>query len=184
MQEYSTPLAVDIDESAALPDAVKAHASSTPDAVVFRRKSPNGWTPVTAKQFSQEVAAVAKGLIASGVKPGDRVGLMPCTPTTSPSPTNTPCVGRVVHRIERVTRAPFDQKFKPRVDQLAASFGTVQTTKSGGVWSITSNSTGLTWYLITGNACNQNFTGTAALGTNYFVNCPAEGNWSLSNTWC
>jgi len=108
---------------------------------------------------------------------------MPCTPTTSPSPTNTPCVGRVVHRIERVTRAPFDQKFKPRVDQLAASFGTVQTTKSGGVWSITSNSTGLTWYLITGNACNQNFTGTAALGTNYFVNCPAEGNWSLSNTW-
>jgi long-chain acyl-CoA synthetase len=76
VQEYSTPLAVDIDESAALPDAVKEHASRTPDAVVFRRKAPGGWTDVTAKQFAGEVTAIAKGLIASGVQAGDRVGLM------------------------------------------------------------------------------------------------------------
>jgi long-chain acyl-CoA synthetase len=76
VQEYSTPLAVDIDETAALPDAVRKHATDTPDAVVFRRKSGSGWDPVTAKEFADEVAAVAKGLIASGVKAGDRVGLM------------------------------------------------------------------------------------------------------------
>ena len=76
MQEYSTPLAVDIDESAALPDAVRAHATNRPSSVVFRRKAGSGWQDVTAKEFADEVAAVAKGLIASGVKAGDRVGLM------------------------------------------------------------------------------------------------------------
>ena len=76
MQEYSTPLAVDIDESAALPDAVRAHANNRPTSVVFRRKAAGGWSDVTAKQFADEVAAIAKGLIASGVGPGDRVGLM------------------------------------------------------------------------------------------------------------
>ncbi len=76
MQEYSTPLAVDIDESAALPDAVLRHATQTPDAVVFRRKDGAGWSPITAREFADEVAAVAKGLIASGVQPGERVGLM------------------------------------------------------------------------------------------------------------
>jgi long-chain acyl-CoA synthetase len=76
VQEYSTPLAVEIDEAAALPDAVQAHATNRPSSVVFRRKSGSGWQDVTAKEFADEVAAVAKGLVASGVQAGDRVGLM------------------------------------------------------------------------------------------------------------
>jgi long-chain acyl-CoA synthetase len=49
--------------------------------VVLRRPSgPSGvageWTDVTASQFSGEVIALAKGLIAAGIEPGDRVALM------------------------------------------------------------------------------------------------------------
>jgi long-chain acyl-CoA synthetase len=74
VQEYSTPLAVDIDESAALPDAVREHAARTPDAVVFRRKSPGGWNHLTAKHLTPEVAAHTKGLKPTRVHARHPVG--------------------------------------------------------------------------------------------------------------
>jgi long-chain acyl-CoA synthetase len=44
---------------------------------VIARKTPSGdWQDVTATAFLAEVRAAAKGLIASGVEPGDRVALM------------------------------------------------------------------------------------------------------------
>ncbi|RKN43763.1 AMP-dependent synthetase/ligase [Streptomyces hoynatensis] len=54
------------------------NAAEAPDAVVMRRKSPDGrrWLPVTAAAFAREVADVAKGLIAAGLAPGGRVALM------------------------------------------------------------------------------------------------------------
>ena len=48
-----------------------------PDAVALARRTPNGgWTDVTIGTFHREVVAVAKGLVASGVHPGDRVALL------------------------------------------------------------------------------------------------------------
>ncbi len=76
MQEYSTPQAIELPETAALTDTVRERAASSPDAVVFTRKVDGGWSPVTAKEFDHEVRALAAGLIATGVGPGDRVGLM------------------------------------------------------------------------------------------------------------
>ena len=76
MQEYSTPRAVELDPTAALPDTVHERAASSPDTVVFSRKTDGRWAPVTAGEFATEVDALAAGLIASGVGPGDRVGLM------------------------------------------------------------------------------------------------------------
>jgi len=76
VQEYSTPQAIELPETAALTDAVRERAASSPDAVVFTRKVDGGWSPVTAKEFDHEVRALAAGLIATGVGPGDRVGLM------------------------------------------------------------------------------------------------------------
>ena len=75
MQEYATPELVELNDGA-LPDAVFDHASSSPDDVVFTRKVDGRWAPVTAKEFATEVGALAAGLIAAGVGPGDRVGLM------------------------------------------------------------------------------------------------------------
>ncbi|MFN2540416.1 MAG: long-chain fatty acid--CoA ligase [Mycobacteriales bacterium] len=76
MREYSTPQVIEVDEGACLVDAVTRHAESGPDDVVFTRKVDGRWAPVTAKEFATEVRALAAGLITSGVKPGDRVGLM------------------------------------------------------------------------------------------------------------
>ena len=43
---------------------------------MFSRKGAGGWQPVTAVEFAERVAAVAAGLIAAEIRPGDRVGLM------------------------------------------------------------------------------------------------------------
>ncbi|KOT39097.1 long-chain fatty acid--CoA ligase [Streptomyces caelestis] len=53
-----------------------ANAAEAPDAVVLRRAEHGAWRPVTAKAFAAEVTAVAKGLIAAGLEPGDRVAVM------------------------------------------------------------------------------------------------------------
>ncbi|MGA4841849.1 AMP-dependent synthetase/ligase [Streptomyces sp. G45] len=52
------------------------NAAEAPDAVVLRRKEAGQWRPVTAAVFAREVTATAKGLIAAGLEPGDRVALM------------------------------------------------------------------------------------------------------------
>ncbi|MEU9336767.1 AMP-dependent synthetase/ligase [Streptomyces sp. NPDC048290] len=53
------------------------NAAEAPDAVVVRRRTAEGtWRPVTAAAFAAEIAAVAKGLIAAGLQPGDAVALM------------------------------------------------------------------------------------------------------------
>jgi long-chain acyl-CoA synthetase len=52
------------------------NAAEAPDAVVLRREEHGAWRPVTAAAFAQEVTAVAKGLIAAGLEPGDRVAVM------------------------------------------------------------------------------------------------------------
>jgi long-chain acyl-CoA synthetase len=76
VQEYAAPQLVELPDDAALPDAVFDHAVSSPDDVVFTRKVDGRWAPVTAKEFATEVGALAAGLVAAGVSPGDRVGLM------------------------------------------------------------------------------------------------------------
>ena len=77
MREYSTPALAGISASAALTDVVFRRAQEEPGAVMLRRRTPqDGWQDVTAGQFRAEVAALARGIIAAGIKPGDRVGLM------------------------------------------------------------------------------------------------------------
>jgi long-chain acyl-CoA synthetase len=79
MREYSTPASVDIPSSASLSDVVFERAASDPGRVVIRRRSAAGgagWQAVTARQFADDVTALAKGLIAAGIAAGDRVALM------------------------------------------------------------------------------------------------------------
>ncbi|MFJ9018560.1 AMP-dependent synthetase/ligase [Streptomyces sp. NPDC102259] len=52
------------------------NAAEAPEAVVLRRRRPDGWHPVTAAAFAAEVTATAKGLIAHGLPPGGRVAVM------------------------------------------------------------------------------------------------------------
>jgi long-chain acyl-CoA synthetase len=77
VREYSLPALVEIPATANLASTVFRRAAEQPEAVVLRRPGPSGiWTDVTASQFSGEVVAVAKGLVAAGIEAGDRVALM------------------------------------------------------------------------------------------------------------
>ena len=77
MREYSMPALAEVPASANLADIVGRRAAEQPRAVMLRRKdAAGGWEDVTASQFRDEVRAVARGLIAAGLAPGDRVALM------------------------------------------------------------------------------------------------------------
>jgi len=77
VREYSIPALVDVPAAASLTDVVFTRAERDPHAPVMRRRnSADRWDDVTAGEFSDEVAALAKGLVAAGIAPGDRVALM------------------------------------------------------------------------------------------------------------
>jgi len=59
-----------------LAQTVVVNAQTVPDKVVFSTRSGGGWQDVTAAAFADEVARLAKGLVAAGIQVGDRVGLM------------------------------------------------------------------------------------------------------------
>jgi long-chain acyl-CoA synthetase len=56
-------------------DDVFSWAARDPDRVTFAARA-GVWRPVTAGEFAGRVASAAAGLIAGGIRPGDRVGLM------------------------------------------------------------------------------------------------------------
>jgi long-chain acyl-CoA synthetase len=76
VREYSTPALVDIPAKASVADVVFRRAEEEPDAVMMRRKVAGDWVDVTCRGFRDEVVPLAKGLIAAGIAPGDRVALM------------------------------------------------------------------------------------------------------------
>ena len=70
------PLAT-VTTEGSLADLPGRNAAESPAAVAFARKVEGGrWAPITWREFATDVDAVAKGLIAAGVEPGSRVGLM------------------------------------------------------------------------------------------------------------
>lgn len=78
VREYSTPLQVEVASEGNLTDDVVRNGVEVPDAIAFSRRTGQGgsWSDVTAAQFLEEVRAVAKGLVAAGIEPGDRVALL------------------------------------------------------------------------------------------------------------
>lgn len=77
MREFSVPPIVTVGDSANLTDPVWENAEVAPDVVQFiRAGAGDAWVDVTCRQFRDEVVATARGLVAAGVQPGDRVGLM------------------------------------------------------------------------------------------------------------
>ena len=77
MKVFSTPAEVLVDPSLNLTSIVERHRADSSNPVLYRRQmSPGNWQPVHAQQFHQMVTDLAKGMIASGIRPGDRVGIM------------------------------------------------------------------------------------------------------------
>ncbi|MFJ8692987.1 AMP-dependent synthetase/ligase [Streptomyces roseolilacinus] len=77
MRELTVPPLAAAPLVGGLADVVFDHAASDPDRVALGRKDASGtWGDVTSRQFRDEVLALAKGLLARGVRFGDRVAVM------------------------------------------------------------------------------------------------------------
>jgi long-chain acyl-CoA synthetase len=77
VEEFSVPAVVKADPDANATDLLLARVAATPDAPLFAVPDGNeGWNDVTAAEFLHRVRATAKGFIANGIEPGDKIGFM------------------------------------------------------------------------------------------------------------
>ncbi|GAB2747745.1 long-chain fatty acid--CoA ligase [Salinifilum aidingensis] len=76
MREFNAPATVTVADDENLTGMVWDNAEQHGDNVSFRRQVDGTWIDVTAAEFAEQVLAVAKGFIAAGLNPGDRIGLM------------------------------------------------------------------------------------------------------------
>ncbi|WP_425956878.1 AMP-dependent synthetase/ligase [Xylanimonas sp. McL0601] len=76
MDETTSPLRIELPRTSNLNDVVADRLRQAPDAVLAEVRRDGRWEPVTVREFDAQVVAVAKGLVAQGVQPGDSVGIM------------------------------------------------------------------------------------------------------------
>jgi long-chain acyl-CoA synthetase len=76
VDQYFVPPVVTADPQANATDLLIERVRLTPDDALFAVPEGAGWRDITAAEFLTQVRAVAKGLIAAGIEPGDKIGLM------------------------------------------------------------------------------------------------------------
>ncbi|MBP3036871.1 long-chain fatty acid--CoA ligase [Arthrobacter sp. zg-ZUI100] len=76
MREYSVPPLVESPLKTNTTDLLLEQAAKPSNPALFSVRSGDTWTPITATEFLKDVQALAKGFAASGIKVGDRVGIM------------------------------------------------------------------------------------------------------------
>ncbi|MFF1573042.1 AMP-dependent synthetase/ligase [Leifsonia sp. NPDC058292] len=76
MKQFDTPPLVTADPTANATDLLVARVAATPDAPLFAVPEGAGWRDISAAEFHRQVIALAKGLVAAGIQPGDKIGLM------------------------------------------------------------------------------------------------------------
>ena len=78
-REFTVPASFTVGQRDNIVAAVYAHERDNPDLVIFQRLVDGNWVDVTSRQAAQEIRSAARGLIAQGVAPGDRVALLSAT---------------------------------------------------------------------------------------------------------
>src|SRR5690625_381751 len=63
-------------EEMSIGDIVADHAEQTPSKVLLEENIDGVWHPITAQKLHDIATSLARGLIASGIEPGDKVGIM------------------------------------------------------------------------------------------------------------
>jgi long-chain acyl-CoA synthetase len=70
------PAVVPADPTANVTALLIDRVAKTPNSPLFAIQQGNVWIDITAIEFYERVIALAKGFVAAGINPGDRVGLM------------------------------------------------------------------------------------------------------------
>ncbi|MET3510051.1 AMP-dependent synthetase/ligase [Plantibacter flavus] len=76
MEQFDVPAVVAADPSANATDLLVKRLAAAPDAALFAVPRGSEWVDVTTAEFHAQVVALAKGLVAAGIEPGDKIGLM------------------------------------------------------------------------------------------------------------
>lgn len=76
MREASTELLFEADSDSNVTDLLLERCAKDPFGILYAHNTPNGWLNVSAARFLADVTALAKGLIAGGLTPGDPVAVL------------------------------------------------------------------------------------------------------------
>ncbi len=76
MVQFEVPAVVPADVEANVADLLVNRVAATPDAALFSVPDGAGWRDISAADFQTAVIALAKGFVAAGIQPGEKVGLL------------------------------------------------------------------------------------------------------------
>ncbi|MDL9981399.1 AMP-dependent synthetase/ligase [Microbacterium sp. ASV49] len=74
--QFEVPAVVPADPSANIADLLVERVKATPDRALFAVPDGAGWRDISAAEFQRQVIALAKGFVAAGIEPGDKVGFI------------------------------------------------------------------------------------------------------------
>ena len=76
MVQFEVPAIVPADPQANISDLLVERVKQTPNMALFAVPEGEGWRDVSASDFLAQVVALAKGLVAAGIEPGDKIGFV------------------------------------------------------------------------------------------------------------
>jgi long-chain acyl-CoA synthetase len=74
--EVDVPALIPADAERNIADLLAERVAETPNKALFAVPDGAGWRDVSAAEFEGQVIALAKGFIAAGVQPGDKIGFL------------------------------------------------------------------------------------------------------------
>lgn len=76
MVQFEVPAIIPADPQANVSDLLAERVKKTPNLALFAVPEGDGWRDITAAEFERQVIALAKGFVAAGIEPGDKVGFI------------------------------------------------------------------------------------------------------------
>lgn len=76
MVQFEVPAIVPANPQANITDLLVDRVKATPNLALFGVPDGDGWRDITAAEFQKQVIALAKGFVAGGIEPGDKVGFI------------------------------------------------------------------------------------------------------------
>lgn len=76
MIQFDLPPVVPADPTANASDLLADRVAATPDRALFAVPDGSDWRDVSARDFEQQVIALAKGFVAAGIQPGEKVAFI------------------------------------------------------------------------------------------------------------